>query len=175
MNHNFLFALYIDAYACNSFSGNTRGFYISDRYKHAHKNAVVACSALKQQYRHILRHGKADIHQQLTDSRVLAFGLQNTVTSSTHDVTESLVTDMVFVYLKGNKKLLASRLQERQGHFFPPLLLDSQIAALEEPTESEHSMLIDIEKSVDEIVRVIMKSFQTSWFINPMVFMSDIF
>lgn len=37
------------------------------------------------------------------------------------------------VYLRGGKALLAARLAQREGHFMPPALLDSQFAALEEP------------------------------------------
>jgi gluconokinase len=36
-------------------------------------------------------------------------------------------------------RLLAERLASRRGHFMPPTLLDSQLAALEEPTHDEHT------------------------------------
>jgi len=38
-----------------------------------------------------------------------------------------------FVYLRGSRDLIASRLEQRRGHYMPPSLLDSQFAALEEP------------------------------------------
>ena len=39
-----------------------------------------------------------------------------------------------FVYLKGEPTLIRERLGQRKGHYMPPSLLDSQFAALEEPT-----------------------------------------
>ena len=42
--------------------------------------------------------------------------------------------DVALVYLKGSKELVARRMAARRGHFMPPALLDSQFAALEEPT-----------------------------------------
>jgi len=67
------------------------------------KSAVVACSALKQQYRDMLGHG---------------------------------VSDMRYVFLCGDPELIQRRIVERQGHFMPPDLLDSQIAAMEPPQDA---------------------------------------
>ena len=60
-----------------------------------------------------------------------------------------------YVYLKGSKELIRSRMQSRSGHFMPPALLDSQFAALEEPTEAE-AAIIPIDPPVEEIVAVIL-------------------
>lgn len=38
-----------------------------------------------------------------------------------------------WVYLRGTREELLARLESREGHFMPPTLLDSQLAALEEP------------------------------------------
>ncbi len=70
------------------------------------RSLVVACSALKQRYRDVLR-GNAG--------------------NGSH--TE-------FVYLKGSFDLLQSRLAARKDHFFNPNLLRSQFDALEEPTDA---------------------------------------
>jgi gluconokinase len=59
--------------------------------------------------------------------------------------------ELKFVYLKGSKELIASRLNARKGHFFKPELLDSQFAALEEPTADE-AIVVDISGSPEEIV-----------------------
>ncbi|MGM3275329.1 gluconokinase [Ralstonia sp. 24A2] len=67
---------------------------------------VVACSALKQRYRDVLR-GNA----------------------GSSGNTE-------FVYLKGDFELLQGRLSARKDHFFNPNLLRSQFDALEEPTDA---------------------------------------
>jgi len=61
-----------------------------------------------------------------------------------------------FLYLKGSKELIRARLASRTGHFMPPSLLDSQFAALEEPTEDE-AVIIPIDRPVDEIVREIRR------------------
>jgi gluconokinase len=43
--------------------------------------------------------------------------------------------DVRFVYLKGSPELIARRLAQRQGHFFRPELLASQLEALETPQD----------------------------------------
>jgi gluconokinase len=51
---------------------------------------------------------------------------------------------VVFVYLAGDRKLIAARLAVRQGHFMPPGLLDSQFAELEEPGPDEPAIRVDV-------------------------------
>jgi carbohydrate kinase (thermoresistant glucokinase family) len=41
-----------------------------------------------------------------------------------------------FIYLRGSRALLLGRLTQRTGHFFPPVLLEGQLADLEEPAEA---------------------------------------
>lgn len=55
------------------------------------------------------------------------------------------------VYLRGDKDLIADRLNARTGHFMPPGLLDSQFRTLEEPTEDEHPLVVDIDATVEQI------------------------
>ncbi|MFI5356289.1 MAG: gluconokinase [Opitutales bacterium] len=45
------------------------------------------------------------------------------------------------VYLKGSRELLWQRITSRVGHFMKPAMLDSQLAALEEPTDA---LVVDI-------------------------------
>jgi gluconokinase len=78
---------------------------------------VLACSALKDAYRSILKHCGREVN---------------------------------FIFLNGSRELIFKRVGERQGHFFPATLLDSQLAALEFPHEA---LAIDISLSVDAIVR----------------------
>lgn len=53
--------------------------------------------------------------------------------------------DLFFVHLAGTRELLARRLGERQGHFMPASLLDSQLAALEAPQAPfERCLTVDI-------------------------------
>jgi gluconokinase len=79
--------------------------------------AVLACSALKAEYREILSEGKSSIE---------------------------------WLYMKGSKELILSRLSEREGHFMPSSLLDSQFEALEEPDNDV--ITVDIDKPVDALV-----------------------
>ena len=65
--------------------------------------------------------------------------------------------DVVLVYLKGSKDLIAGRMAARKGHFMPPSLLDSQFATLEEPAADEHPIVVSIEPPPDEIVDDAMK------------------
>jgi gluconokinase len=59
------------------------------------------------------------------------------------------IRSMRFVYLRGTKALIAQRLADRQGHFMPPGLLDSQFATLEEPADA---IVVSIDQTPDEIV-----------------------
>jgi carbohydrate kinase (thermoresistant glucokinase family) len=52
--------------------------------------------------------------------------------------------EVQLVYLKGSFELIRSRLAARHEHFMPAALLESQFAALEEPTPDEHPIVIDI-------------------------------
>ncbi len=61
-------------------------------------------------------------------------------------------SDTRIVYLRGDKRLIESRLKARGDHFMPQELLDSQFATLEEPMEDERPIVVDIDASVDEIV-----------------------
>jgi carbohydrate kinase (thermoresistant glucokinase family) len=65
--------------------------------------------------------------------------------------------DVRVVYLKGSRELIMSRLQQRKGHYFPPILLDSQFATLEEPLTSEHALVVSIDTPVDAIVDEIVR------------------
>ena len=67
--------------------------------------------------------------------------------------------DVAFVYLKGDKDLIGERLGVRAGHFMPPELLDSQFAALEEPTSDEHAVTLSVDDTPDRIVTAIAAMF----------------
>ena len=56
--------------------------------------------------------------------------------------------------LQGPPALLAQRLQQRQGHFMPAALLQSQLETLELPTADEHAIILDIMRDPDEIAAV---------------------
>ena len=72
----------------------------------ADTSIVLACSALRRDYRAVL------------------------VPSAFPDAVR-------FVFLRATAELLAERLARRRGHFFPPALLATQLAALEEPAAGD--------------------------------------
>jgi gluconokinase len=63
---------------------------------------------------------------------------------------------LIFVYLDGDRDLLASRMKSRQGHFMPASMLDSQLATLEPPQADERYLKVDIRPSPEQIVDRIM-------------------
>jgi carbohydrate kinase (thermoresistant glucokinase family) len=65
--------------------------------------------------------------------------------------------DVRLVFLRGSHELLATRLAERRGHFMPPALLDSQFATLEEPSDDERPIVVDVSEGPDDIVSGIVK------------------
>ncbi len=61
--------------------------------------------------------------------------------------------ELRFIYLKGSAELILGRMRGREGHFMPPVLLASQFAILEEPTDA---IVVSIEMPLDELVRGIL-------------------
>jgi gluconokinase len=59
---------------------------------------------------------------------------------------------LAFVFLKGSRELLMSRMAAREGHFMPVSLLDSQLATLEDPSGEPGVVTVDIDASIDAIV-----------------------
>ena len=61
-----------------------------------------------------------------------------------------------FAFLNGSPELLAQRLQERENHYMPPGLLQSQLDTLEVPPDA---LTLDISQSPAEIVSKIKSHF----------------
>ncbi len=57
--------------------------------------------------------------------------------------------DVHLVHLHGDYEVILSRLQQRQGHFMKPALLDSQFAALEPPGDA---LRVDVSESPETII-----------------------
>jgi len=68
------------------------------------------------------------------------------------DILRTGAGQLRFVFLKGERALTAERLAGRHSHFMPPVLLESQFAALEEPSPDEDAWVCDIRQSPHEIV-----------------------
>lgn len=64
---------------------------------------------------------------------------------------------VVFVYLAGSRSTIAARLAARHGHFMPTSLLDSQFAALEEPTSEEPEIRVDVGPAPGVIAQTIVE------------------
>lgn len=64
----------------------------------------------------------------------------------------SLGDEVRLLYLKGSREVLSGRLNHRKGHFMPLRLLDSQLAALEEPDASEGAIVIDINQEPERLL-----------------------
>ena len=60
--------------------------------------------------------------------------------------------DLQFVFLRGQRELIAARLAARHGHFMPPSLLESQLATLEDPSADEGAWVCDIAESPEDLV-----------------------
>jgi len=83
---------------------------------------ILACSALKQNYRDFLSKG-SDIH---------------------------------WVYLRGDKRTIHQRLEQRQGHYATAQLVESQFAILEEP---QNAIVLDILTAPERLVEALIPHF----------------
>lgn len=70
---------------------------------------------------------------------------------SYRDLLRRRVGRIKFVYLQGDRDLIAARLNQRSDHFMPTTLLDSQIDTLEPPMPEEQALYIDISGSKDQV------------------------
>lgn len=71
---------------------------------------------------------------------------------SYRDILRAEARQLQFVFLQGQRGLIAERLAGRRGHFMPPSLLESQFATLEEPSPDEDAWVCDITQSPQDIV-----------------------
>tara|TARA_R110000868_G_scaffold411750_1_gene708749 strand:+ start:51685 stop:52203 length:519 start_codon:yes stop_codon:yes gene_type:complete len=60
--------------------------------------------------------------------------------------------EVVFVMLTPPAELIRERLAQRTGHFMPPSLLDSQLAAFEPLAPDEHGVAVGSDIAVGELV-----------------------
>jgi gluconokinase len=68
--------------------------------------------------------------------------------------------DVTLVYLKGSYGLIHRRMAARHEHFMPVALLDSQFAALQEPTPDENPIVVDVTGRPTEIVAEIVRQIE---------------
>jgi gluconokinase len=63
-----------------------------------------------------------------------------------------------FAHLQGPRELIAERMSARQDHYMPPVLLDSQLAALEPLGPDEQGIHLDIREAPILLVEAILAS-----------------
>jgi gluconokinase len=69
-------------------------------------------------------------------------------------------TNVTLVFLKGSRNLIHKRMAARHEHFMPIGLLDSQFATLQEPSEDEHPIIVDVGGRPTKIVGEIVRQFE---------------
>ncbi|XP_064294232.1 probable gluconokinase isoform X2 [Phalacrocorax carbo] len=99
------------------------------------QDAILACSALKKMYRHVLVSGASAIESNQPEQP-----------------GENAALKILFVHLDGPTDIIAGRLEKRREHFMPPGLLKSQFDILEPPSSPEHFITVNLEKSLPEIL-----------------------
>lgn len=65
---------------------------------------------------------------------------------------------IIFVFLQGSRRALQARLEQRRGHYMPAQLLDSQLATLELPIDEPDVITIDIERSIESVVTLVLST-----------------
>jgi gluconokinase len=75
---------------------------------------------------------------------------------SYRDILRAEAGSLRFVFLKGERALIASRIAGRPGHFMPTSLLESQFASLEEPSTDEDAWVCDVRQAPADIVAALV-------------------
>jgi gluconokinase len=78
------------------------------------------------------------------------------------DVLRSGAPDTRFVHLHGQRAVLATRMAEREDHYMPPSLLDSQLATLEPPGDDERALRFDIAQPPAAIASAALAALQST-------------
>ncbi|MFD4528046.1 gluconokinase [Streptomyces sp. NPDC058470] len=83
-------------------------------------------------------------------------GLGGVVSSSAlkrgyRDRLRAAAPEVVFVHLTGDRALIEDRMSQRQGHFMPAALLDSQFATLQPLQADEAGVAVDVSDGPGEI------------------------
>ncbi|MCF4098492.1 gluconokinase [Maritalea mediterranea] len=80
---------------------------------------------------------------------------------SYRDLLRDKIGKVQFVFLHGDRDMIADRLVKRADHFMPVSLLDSQIATLEPPTSQEDVIAVDVALPKTEIVDIVARTMRT--------------
>jgi gluconokinase len=66
-----------------------------------------------------------------------------------------------FVYLKGSRELIGRRQSQREGHFMPASLIDSQFATLQSPEPEPNVVTVDIDQPIVDVIEQAIAQLQT--------------
>jgi len=66
--------------------------------------------------------------------------------------------DVRILYLHSDEATIEDRIQHRTGHFMPASLLESQFHTLEEPTEDEHPITVEVAGTIAETVGTTLRA-----------------
>lgn len=105
---------------------------------------MATCSSLKRYYRDILR-GKQKAFPHVPEH----------LHAISHDKLPTY-----FVYIKAEKALLQERMMKRQGHFMKSNMLDSQLTTLESPEGEKNVVVVPLDASTDEQVRIAVEGLE---------------
>lgn len=72
-------------------------------------------------------------------------------------LTEKAGEPILFVYLDGNKEVIAARIAARKHEFMPASLLDSQFATLEVPGPDENVLALSVKDPVETIAGKVVR------------------
>ncbi|MGX4693149.1 gluconokinase [Streptomyces sp. JNUCC 63] len=87
-------------------------------------------------------HGRAELGGVVSSSALKR---------SYRDRLRAAAPGIVFVHLTGDRELIEDRMANRQGHFMPTALLDSQFATLQPLQPDERGVAVDISGTPEEI------------------------
>ena len=111
----------------------------------APRGVVITCSALKKYYREILR------------GKLQPVECNGEIQNARHP--NALQT--YFVFIEGTRDVLMDRMSKRAGHFMKASMLDSQLSTLEAPIGEEGVVVVSVEDSTEDQVRIAKEGLAT--------------
>ena len=80
---------------------------------------------------------------------------------SYRDQLRSIAVPVYFVFLEGSQQLIETRLENREGHFMPSQLLQSQFEDLQRPNGEKGVVSVDIDQSAESVCLEVLACLQT--------------
>lgn len=99
------------------------------------------------------------VAQKLRDDAPIIIGCSALRRAYRDRIREGAGGPVHFIHLAGPRDLIAARMAQRQGHYMPASLLDSQFAALE-PPGPEEALTVSIDRPLADIIASITPHFK---------------